>query len=437
MRSQTFFVVAVTLLAVLADARAAPVISVGKFPTSSSSPAQVADDNPALSLEEVTRAALEQQPLLQAQAAQVEAHRQRAIAAGELPDPQLLTGISELPVNTADAWSFTRDGDTDIMVGVMQEFPRAVKRRLRRSKVELQAMSAHEELVDLVRRIRRDAGLVFLDVLLAEKSAAFARAQVDETESQLKASTITVRAGAISQDQTLAASVAVADLQDRERAASQDAAIARERLRRWIGDQADRDISMELPSLPAPLLPADVVQHLERHPALRKLDRQEDIARTELELAQAAYKPDWRLEVGYGYRPAFSEMLSLRFSVDLPLFTRNRQARGAAAAHEELRQAAALREDELRHHIAESAALYQQWRSFHQRAERYAAAALPAARARVDAAVAAFRAAEQSLSAVFEARAALLDAELRSLELHVDALRSRLEVDYFLAEDTP
>ncbi len=167
------------------------------------------------------------------------------------------------------------------------------------------------------------------------------------------------------------------------------------------------------------------------------LERREAIAQTELELARAAYKPDWRLEVGYGYRPAFSEMLSVRVSIDLPFFTRNRQDRGVAAAHHELREATALRDDELRHHLAESAALYHEWQIARQRAEHYSTDALPAARARVDAATAAFRSANRPLSAVFEARAALLDAELHSLRLHIEALRLGLEIDYFLAGETP
>ena len=67
----------------------------------------------SLTLARVQRLALESQPLVEAQAAEIESRRERAIAAGQLPDPELQFAINELPVNTADAWSLSRDGDTD------------------------------------------------------------------------------------------------------------------------------------------------------------------------------------------------------------------------------------------------------------------------------------------------------------------------------------
>jgi outer membrane protein TolC len=402
-----------------------------------SGPDRSAEPRAVLSLVDVTRAALEAQPLLDAQAAQIEAYQELAVSAGSLPDPQLMTGINELPVNTADAWSLSRDGDTDLMVGLSQEFPRAVKRRLRRSSMKQRAMSAEDELDELKRLIRRDAGLQFLDLLLAEKSAVLARAQVDEADARFRASAVAVRAGELSQDQALAAAVTLENLRDSEFEFRQQAMSTRSRLQRWIGELAHRPLDLSLPVLPEPRVPADMMQHLSQHPALRTLEQQEAIARTELELAQAAYKPDWRVEVGYGYRPAFSEMVSVRVVVDLPFFTRNRQDRGVAAARHELRQATALRDDELRHHVAESAAFYQVWQSNKHRAAQYSAAALPAAQARVAAATAAFRAARQPLTAVFEAQAALLDAELHGLQLEIETLRNRLEIDYFIGEEMP
>ncbi len=85
----------------------------------------------SLTLGAAEQAALSAQPLLDRQAAMVRAADERAVAAARLPDPQLLFGVSELPANTGDRFRFDRDGDTDIMIGVMQEFPRAEKRRLR------------------------------------------------------------------------------------------------------------------------------------------------------------------------------------------------------------------------------------------------------------------------------------------------------------------
>jgi outer membrane protein TolC len=387
-----------------------------------------------LSLEAVWSAALAHQPILEAQAASIAALGDRAVAAGELPDPELITGISELPVNTDEAWSFTRDGDTDVMIGVMQAFPRAAKRRLRRTQFELEAASARAELEELNRRVRLEAGLAFLDLLFAEKSAQLTAAQTVAARSLLDASVIAQRAGNVNQGRTLAAKVALHDLEDRELEARQQAAAARARLRRWIGERADLELDETLPRLPPPQLPGDLERHLAHHPTLDMLERRQAAAESGIELAQAEYRPDWRVELSYGYRPAFSEMLSLRFSVGLPWFTADRQDRAVAAARHEARAAAARRDDELQHHVSALEGAFDVWRITQERLRSYRDGALPAASTQVDAELASFRAGRVPLTQVFEARSALLDVELKVLGLDIDALRRQLEIRYFLVE---
>src|SRR5688572_32839212 len=73
-----------------------------------------------LTLEAVQTAALALQPLVEGQRAKVVALRERAVVAGELPDPELVVAINEMPVDTADAWSLSRGSATDVRVGFTQ-----------------------------------------------------------------------------------------------------------------------------------------------------------------------------------------------------------------------------------------------------------------------------------------------------------------------------
>src|SRR5262245_26899359 len=92
-----------------------------------------AEEEP-LSLDAAVTRALELAPQVTAQSASVEATQALAQSAGRLPDPQLVVGLDNLPVNGPDAYSTTSDFMTMRKVGVMQEFPSSAKRKLQRER---------------------------------------------------------------------------------------------------------------------------------------------------------------------------------------------------------------------------------------------------------------------------------------------------------------
>jgi cobalt-zinc-cadmium efflux system outer membrane protein len=59
-----------------------------------------------LSLDEVVRLSLIDQPILSGHEAVINANERQAIAAAQLPDPKLSGGLKELPVDTREAFSY-------------------------------------------------------------------------------------------------------------------------------------------------------------------------------------------------------------------------------------------------------------------------------------------------------------------------------------------
>ena len=112
-------------------------------------PAESSSDAQALTLEAAVEQALLQAPQLVAQVASQDAAQALTVSAGRLPDPQFVVGLDNLPVTGADAYSTTRDFMTMRRVGVMQEFPAAQKRRLRRDLAEAQSSLAGAELTEV------------------------------------------------------------------------------------------------------------------------------------------------------------------------------------------------------------------------------------------------------------------------------------------------
>jgi outer membrane protein, heavy metal efflux system len=384
----------------------------------------------ALELTEAANLAVSAQPLLQGLEAQTRAMRETAVAVRQLPDPQLLTGIADLPVNTGDAGSFTRDSDTQLQVGLMQEFPRAEKRRLRGELSEREAARLEAEHHLAQRSIRRDASLAWLELWRYDWMLSLTRASLREAETQMQAVEITLKTGTATQAEFLAARQESDRLRDEVAGAEQSIAHARNALSRWIGEAAQRPICPDLPEMPALPSLAVTLERARSHPHLAGAAAQVAAAQTGTDLAQSAYKPDWRVELGYGYRPAFSEMVMLQVGVDLPVFTRNRQDRSLAAALAQKDAAEFAVEDARRQLLSEARLNHHDYERLAVRLKDYDQILLPQSEHRITAALAGWRSGRGALREVLDARRAALEIQMARLDLQLDLAKHTVQLTY-------
>lgn len=391
-----------------------------------------AADN-GLSLDQATRLALEHVPLLEVQRQAVGAAREAAVAAAQLPDPELIAGLAEVPVEGERRYSLVDDPDTELQLGLRQRFPGGATRRLRGRLAELEADRLEAGLAEQRRMIAREAGLAWLQVWYALRAQALIRDDLEQARRQRELAGIGYASGRGAQEQLLAADVALELAADRLRRLEQDEAHARNQLRRWLGAQAQRPLAAELPAWTAPD-EAHLLARLAAHPQLQAQDRAVAAAQMRLALAAEAYQPDWSLQLGYGHRAEFDDMASVEIEMALPLFTGQRQDRQRASRQAELAAAEAQRSDWLRLHDAQIRLNLDDWRHLQQRLARYDDALLPAAQQRLDATLAGYGAGSGGLAAVFEARRSLLDLKLMRLELELDAARHQLQLRYFAHE---
>src|SRR5712691_2184943 len=121
-----------------------------------------------LTLEEAQRRAVDRSRQLVAQDSAITASREMAVAAGQLPDPVATLGVNNLPIDTSDRFSLTRDFMTMRSVGVMQEFTRAEKREARAERFEREAEKSVAERSVTIAAIQRDTAIAWLDRYYAE-----------------------------------------------------------------------------------------------------------------------------------------------------------------------------------------------------------------------------------------------------------------------------
>lgn len=396
-------------------------------------PAHADPSTAALPLAEAERLAVTRQPLLEAQRATVRAARERSVAMRQLPDPMLIAGVQNLPVNGDDRYSLSADSMTMTGVGLMQEFPLPGKRRLRGRAEALMADAGDARLAALERAVRRDTAMAWIDVWFLERAAELARAMAVEAERERLAADIAYRAGRAPQADLIAADVELEMLRDREHRLLQDAAEAREKLARWTGVPVET-VPADVPALPEPPALDALLAALAAHPELAEAGFEVASAENALALARQNYWPDWRVEAMYGWRPDFDEMVTLQVGIDLPVFTGKRQDREAAAATQQLAASEATREDMQRQLRAMAAGSHRAWAEARSRLARYDSAIVPRALARSEAALAAYRAGKTELAAVLAARRSALEASLMRLELQMDVLKYLAELRYVNVE---
>jgi outer membrane protein, heavy metal efflux system len=408
-----------------AKAGAAPAVDV---PSEATTP---------LTMQEAARLAAVDQPLLTERQAKIQAEDQQAIAASQLPDPQLSGGLKELPIDTSEAFSTRRDDFTEFTIGVSQDFPRAEKRRLQGARKQLDADADRAALDNEQRMVRRDASLAWLDVYEAEQSLKLAQRLADEANLQVQSLEKDYGNGKASQADWLAAKVDAGLAADKAHDWLHHVLRMRAGLSRWIGDAAERPIAeaLTMPGIPNPL-PA-LMAGADHHPVIGNLDKQIEASATEVALARQSYKPDYSIEVYYAYRREFADFVGIQFKMGLPYFTKNRQDRGLAAALEQSHASEDRKRDLLRELHAEVTQDYVDRRHYEERATDFDTSIIPDAEQRVETARNAYQAGRGSFDTVLLARRALLDVRLQRLALAVESARAQVRLDYWSAAQPP
>jgi outer membrane protein, heavy metal efflux system len=395
-----------------------------------------ADAGMPLSIDEAARLSLVDQPILTGLEAAIDADERQAVAAAQLPDPKLTSGLKELPVDTSEAFSVRRDSFTEFTVGLSQDLPRAEKRRLRGERKRLEADTGRAALHNDQLALRRDTSLAWLDVYEAEQGLVLARQLTSEAALQVQSQEKDYGNGKASQADWQAAKVEAGLVEDKEHDWLHRSLRKRAELARWIGDAAQRPLAsdLSLPALPGAL--PDLIAAVDHHPMVDGLNKEIETAGTDIELARQAYKPDVSVEGYFAYRPGFSDFVGIQFTFDLPYFPRNRQDPELAAALQRSHASADRKQDALRALHAQVSQDYLDWRHFAERLDQFDSFVIPNAGRRIEDARGAYESGRGSFDAVLAARRSLLEIRLQRLALAVEAARAQIRLQYFAASQT-
>lgn len=387
-----------------------------------------------LSLDEAQHIATARSPSLRAATQGVLAAQEAAVSGSQLPDPVLRLGVDNLPVNGTDSWSLTNDFMTQRRIGIAQEYVSSEKRALVRRRMELDAERQTAVQRSMVATIRREVATAWLERYYATRSQELLKALEAEIELQVRTLDSQLRAGKASASELPMATAVLLQTQDRLQVAKKQERLAGIALQKWLGPDASRipGKAPDVDKLSVDLTNPDIAS---KAPTVREHASERDISQADLEIIQAAKRPNWSWEVSYSQRgSAYSNMVSV--GVNIPLFTNaaNKQDREVAAKQAQVQQAHAMHDDVVRETQASIASSYAEWQSFVERRKNLTSALLPVARQRVDLSMAAYRGGQGSLASVLEARRAEVEARLQLLDLERETARLWAQLQYVYVE---
>ncbi|WP_411061112.1 TolC family protein [Vibrio chagasii] len=340
--------------------------------------------------------------------AQSQAMRETGIASATLMDPKLKVGFGGLPV---DSFQFDEDPMTNISVGLMQQFERGNTLDLQQKKASQQADGLALQVEARELTVANSMTQLWLELgyqQVAEGVMRENRRLLVELENYVQTN---YSIGKSEAQDLLNAQLQVSKLDEKLQANQQVQRRLISQLSEWLGSGwlGTQAVGSPAPDAQSVLNATNQIdwsllenklatnidstkhyQLLMEHPLVKITDATISSNQTQVELAEQAYTPQFGVEVMYAHRQAnnmagepASDLVSAYLTVDIPLFTGNRQDKNLSAAQHQVGAAKSQKDTLLAQMNAQVNALLVDKANLTQRLERYQSSLLPQTSARI------------------------------------------------------
>jgi hypothetical protein len=393
---------------------------------------------PVLTLEQAEQMALVDEPGIISQQWQMQSLSAQSIADGQLMDPKLQVGLNNLPTDT---FEFDQENMTQFKVGIVQQFPSGDSLNIKQQKTQKQSELILSKISDRKLSIIKDVRLTYFEIYYWEKAKKTIRQNkrffsqlVDIVQSMFSV-------GRNNQQDLIRAQLELSRLDDRLVKITQKINTQRSKLSRWIGTQnSAQALTSQLPALSIPII-SDNFETLSQlfytHPKILEIDKKQEISRKDIQLVKESYKPAWALNVGYGYRDNMpngnkrADFLSAGVTIDLPLFTANRQDKKLLAKEHTYQSLKDKRVEMLRQLVANLQQEVANEEQLQNRHQLYNNLLLPQAKQQTQASLLAYQSDRGDFADVMRAYIDDLNVKLDERRIAVDHLQSKAKILYF------
>ncbi|GAA0852126.1 TolC family protein [Aliiglaciecola litoralis] len=414
----------------------------------------------ALSIDKAITLAIQNDPWLAGNKYRETAIRENSVAANTYPEPVVSVGVANLPV---DGFVFNQEPMTQLKFGVSQMLPKGDSLAIRSQQLQQTAQQFPFQREDRIAQLRMTVSSLWFDVYRAQQSI-----QLIEQDRQLFAQlgeiaqvNYSSALGNVRQQDIVRAQLELSRLDDRLTGLRAQERQASALLMEWIVQpeqqwQLSQSLQVKLDEnlnqitpIPEQTLNAIAINDqrllgrlLQAHPSIMSIEQRISASDSSIELAKQDYQPQWGLNASYAYRADDSsgasraDFFSIGVTVQVPLFTSNKQDRQVSAA---VNEKEAMKTDKLlmlRSMMYKLQSAYAEYQGLKERQQLYKNAILVQMREQAEASLTAYTNDDGDFAEVVRARIADLNARLDALNIQTNLLKARVQIQYFLTQST-
>ncbi|PKF63370.1 TolC family protein [Psychromonas sp. psych-6C06] len=397
----------------------------------------------ALTLQDALNIALTEDPAQHIYENQQNALMAMGKASATLADPMIKLGMANVP---SDSFSLDKDPMTQLSFGLSQQFSRGQSRSIRQKGFNLQSQASAYQAQERRLLVSKTVRELWLNILLIEKSMRLvseSRVLFSSFYDDLSAQ---FSLGLAENEDLISAEIELGQFDEKIAKLTQQSSALRRLLSEWIGERAYQPLTIDLPKWSETIAYVnnnDVVneQHYElltEHPKAKAFKQSVLVAQSNINLAEQDYQPSFKVELGYGKRfskmdngESRSDLLSGFVSMDIPLFTDQRQDQKMIAAQHSKGQKQAEYRLLLRQLNAQLSAEIVNYHQLVARQMRYKQSLLKQAKLHSQLLEQSYQSNTRPFKEVIQAYIHELNLSLEYQQLYFDGLKSLATIRYF------
>lgn len=395
-----------------------------------------------LTLKDAERLAVERDAVIKSLDQQALAFSEQAKAADSWPDPRIKFGAQAVPI---DSFDLEQEPMTQVILGYQQMLPRgdsldaAAASLSAKSRMQLAKLNSRKR--DVLMKVRH----AWLDVVLQSESIRIIQANRQLFVKMLDISQSHYAAGRQQQQDVVQAELEISLVDDRLQQAASKLIVARANLAKWVGeDNLQGDVEFGIDDLQMKAVPdvQNKMQLINQHPELIAANEGIVSQQKKLDMANEQFSPQWGFDINYGKRSGENfdgserdDFLTAMVTVDLPVFTDNKQDRNLSAEKQRLQATKYQQIDTQRVLHKRLIAIKGQLHKLNQRYKLYKNKVLPQARQNAEVSLSGYQSGVVSFFTLTRARITELNTRLSNLRIMVDYNKTYAELINLIGDE--
>ena len=298
----------------------------------------------SVNLKQALELALNNDALISGLVAKQDAWNQLSHASQTWDDPKLRFGAQAVPIDT---FNLDQEPMTQLVLGYQQNFPRGDSLKNKTDMMKANASTEGSKVELRKRQVILAVKKSWYEVWYRQNAISVIESNRKVFEEMLNINQDFYASGRASQQSVVQAELDISLVDDKLQTMQSELLVAQEALVKWLGvndvkfDYAEIDDSgYTIKSLPA------LQSLITQHPKLKQAQDNLNMQRSALALEEDKYSAQWGLDLRYGNRQGeradgsdLPDFMTAMVTVDLPVFTEEKQDRHVASSKSKVQSA--------------------------------------------------------------------------------------------------